>query len=34
VATDGRIVLDADGNPISVIHHQASVCEALGTTAA
>ena len=33
VATDGRIVLDALGFPISVIHHSTDVCSQLGTIA-
>jgi hypothetical protein len=32
VATDGRVVFDANGNVISVIHHETAVCAALGTT--
>jgi hypothetical protein len=32
-APDGRIVLDASGNPISVIHRSTDVCAQLGTMA-
>jgi hypothetical protein len=34
VATDGRLVLDAGGNVISLVHHETSVCQAVGSTAA
>ena len=34
LATDGRLVLDLDGNVISITGKQTGVCTALGTTAA
>jgi hypothetical protein len=34
VATDGRIVLDASGNVISMVGHENNVCDELGSTPA
>lgn len=34
VATDGRVVLDADGNVISITGHVVGVCETLGSAPA
>jgi hypothetical protein len=31
LATNGRLILDADGNAITLAHHQTPVCTALGT---
>lgn len=31
ITTDGRLVLDAEGEVISLVHHQVSVCEAVGS---
>ena len=34
IATNGRLVLDADGNIISIVGHQADVCTKLGSAPA
>lgn len=34
IATDGRLVLDADGNVISIVGHQTDVCTRLGSSPA